>query len=57
MSLLYQKPFVCDAMMCLPLQGMGFNPNSPQGPNGPQNVPHMQNMNHVMSGKSFPSGM
>jgi len=50
---------VTDVIMCLPLQGMGFNPNSPQAPSGPhnQNIPHMQGMNHVMSSKSFPSGM
>ena len=40
------------------MQGMGFNPNSPQGSNGPnnQNMPQMQGMNHNMQNKSFSSG-
>jgi hypothetical protein len=59
MSKLSQKPFACDVIMYLPLQGMGFNPNNPQAPSGPhnQNIPHMQGMNHVMSSKSFSFGM
>lgn len=53
------RSFLNYVILCLPLQGMGFNPNSPQGLNGPnnQNVPQVQNMSHAMPNKAFPSGM
>lgn len=52
-------PSFLNVVLCLPLQGMGFTPNSAQGPNGPnnQNVPQMHSMNQAIPNRPFQSGM